>query len=383
MLVQRPPRWRTTLTLLALVPLLATGCEKADGAANIEATAALTTVEVVELETVDFHGESVLTGQTEASHTVTVSAEHPGRILSTNFEEGSEVIKGQWLARIDAQTDRTRIGQLQVALAQTKRDRDRTRSLLDKGLATPADLERIELAVQSSEYNLKMTRQGVGKATAQSPIDGTVDRVHLEAGEYAMPGAPIATIVDYATIIVRAGLPESDLPYAKDGLAVKVHLIALDTVVDGVIKRVGIEANPRNRTFPLQVEVDNADRTIRPGMRAEVVLPTVHVPNAVMVPRTAVMSKLDHREVAVLEDHTIARRAVEIGPGSGDLVLVTKGLSSGDKLVVVGQRLVSSGEKVRVTSTAKCCRQKFKVQEAEPVEAPSPSTPTPLKSATP
>lgn len=335
--------------LLLSVPLVA--CqppedEKPEQEAPKEAR--IPRVETLKLMPRSFTSYLKLTGETEAIETVTVSAELPGRVVAENFEEGAPVKAGQWLVRIDVRTDRTRVGQIQATLEQARRDLERTRDLLGKGLATPADVERAELQLKTTDYNLRLARQGVGKSTVFAPIQGVVDKQHLKEGEYANPGVPVASIVRYDSLKVQAGLPESQLRYAKEGAAVKVWLPALEVEREGTLKRIGVQANTQNRTFPLEVELPNEDRSLRAGMRAELRLPKASWGDAVLIPRDALVERLDGRVAFVVSDGKVQERQIKLGEPHGELVQVLEGVKAGEELVVVGQRELSSGDAVKV-----------------------------------
>lgn len=312
-------------------------------------------VETVKLNAISFVGEATLVGETEADETVTISAELPGRVVASNFEEGATVDAKQWLIRVDVKTDRTRIGLLQENLEQAERDLKRAQDLKTRGLATPSDIERAELAVKNGQYNLRLARQGVSKSTVSTPIKGVVDKEHLKVGEYANPGMPVATVVNYETIVVRAGLPESELRFAQEGKKVKVKILALDIEREGVIRRVGVQANRNSRTFPIEVEVDNGDLGVRAGMRAEVKMPTQSYDNVVAVPRDALIEGVDTRFVFVNKGGKAEKRTIAIGPERGDNVVVTRGLSVGEEVVVVGNRDIADKEVIKVVRSGQCC----------------------------
>ncbi len=326
-------------------------------------------VETTKIESVDFVNYIRLLGETEADETVTVASELPGRVISSDMKEGQVVEKNHRLARIDVRTDQTRMGQLRVALDQSKRDLKRSENLLTKGLATPADVERAQLAVDNQEYSLRLLRQGVGKSTVRAPISGIVDRVHVKTGEYVNPGMPVATVVNHDSIIVRAGLPESQIRYGREGATLTIEIPALETRYEGTIRRVGLQADTRNRTFPLEVEIENKDHVLRAGMRAQVLLPASSYKGAVLVPRDAVIEGLTGRFAFVIEGGRAQRRDVTLGDNYEDYVVISKGVKFGEELVVVGQQDLSDKEAVNVVKTGKCCKaqtESAKVPDPKP-----------------
>ncbi len=351
--------WPMLLSLAVVASVTACQPPEEEGAGDKAAEAAPTEkiarVETVKLSTVDFTDYMLLTGETMAAESVTVSAELPGRVVAEDFEEGDEVKKGEKLVRIDVSVDRTRTGQINMALTQARRDLKRTEGLVSKGLATPADLERAQLQVKNNEYNLRLARQGMGKSTVSTPIAGVIDRKHLSKGEYANPGVPVATVVQIDTLKIEAGLPESQLRYAKEGDKVQVTVPALGLTREGVIKRIAVQANPKNRTFPLEVEIDNKDRRLRAGMRAELRMAARHFKGSVLMPRDALVELLTGRYVYVLNGEKVVRKSVELGVDQGRFVQVNKGLSAGDEVIVVGQRSLSDGDAVKVMKQSPCC----------------------------
>jgi membrane fusion protein (multidrug efflux system) len=353
-----------TLALaLAMLAGCGGGADTSAETANATPETRLTPVQTIKLSAVDFNTTAKLTGEAEAEETVTVSAEVPGLVFRVDYDEGKEIAKGQRLAQVDSRVDQTRAGQLNANLAQSERDLNRALELQAKGLATEADIERARLAVKNNRYNLRMTRIGVGKSVVNSPVAGVVDKVHTEAGEYANPGQPLVTIVNYDTIVVRAGLPETRVRYARVGETVKIMIPALGLDREGTILRIGIQANTKNRTFPLEISVANTDRQIRPGMRAQVVLPTETFKDALLVPRDTVLDTRDGRFVYIVVNGKATRKAVKLGPDTGELVVVTEGLSSGQEIVNVGHHGLPKTADVEVTASKPCCSEALKAME--------------------
>lgn len=324
--------------------------------AEARTPARLPVVETIKIEPMDFTSEIELVGQVEADETVTVASEIPGRVVSVEVEEGQRVGAGARLARLDVRVDQARAGQFRANLTQSERDLARAQELLKKGLATEADVERARLAVENNRYNLRMTSLGVGKSVVGAPIEGVVDRRHIEPGEYANPGQPLVTLVNFDKVTVMAGLPESRVRYAQEGATVKVRIPAMDVEREGRIKRVGIQADTKNRTFPVEIEVDNADHKIRPGMRARVTLPGQQVQGALLVPRDVVIDTLDGRVVYVVTGGQAERREVTLGPDQDDYVVLVTGVAAGDELVRVGHQSLPRKSAVDVVKTRSCCR---------------------------
>ncbi len=350
---------------------LASGCGgKKEGvdkakAASVEPKSSRTPVETIKIDAVDFTQLVRLTGETEANESITVSAEIPGLVLETNFEEGATVEAGQWLARIDARIDRARAVQLEENLRQSELDHLRAVELEKKGLATTSDVERARMVVANNRSTLNMTRMGVGKSSMSAPIRGVVDKKYMHKGEYANPGQPLVRIVNLETIVVRAGLPESQLRHVREGTRLRVEVPALELVREGVVRRVGAQANTKNRTFPVEVVVENEDRAVRAGMRAIVEMPTQRIEDALLVPREVVLDTPKGPMVYVVEGGVASRKEVKLGPDRDDYVVLVAGVGVGAEIVRVGQHSLPRSAEVEVVGSSACCGEALKGEKGE------------------
>lgn len=338
------------MATLALAVLSA--CEPSSGSEATAKTAVPTVpVETQTLTSATFVETVEVSGVAEPIHEIHVAAEAAGRVTSAPFEEGARVEEGDLLLRVDAQLDSARIDLLENQLATARREFERTKMLAREGLATPQQLDQASSSVDSAQLSIKQARVGIGKTTVRSPQTGIVAEKFIEEGEYVAPGAPLAHIVDYDTIIIETAVPESDIAFVSEGSTVQVWLPGLEKHVDGVVKRRAIVATPKTRTFPVEVHVTNASHEILPGMRARVIIPRKTWKDVVVVPRDAILQGYESKEAMVLPgsgaEGPAELRKVELGPARGNEIVVTAGLAPGDRLIVKGHRSIVNGTRVK------------------------------------
>lgn len=334
------------------VLLIAAGCEppsSGEPADDAEVPAVPVVTQV--LDTQDFVESVEVSGVVEPIHEVRVAAEAPGRILAAPFEAGKVVQKGDLLVRVDAQADSARVDVLQSQVASARREFERTKMLASEGLATPQQLDQAQSSLDGAQLNLKQARVGIGKTTVRSPQTGIVTEKFVEQGEYASPGAPIAHIVDYTTVVIEAAVPESDIAFVSEGSAVEVFIPALERHVRGDVKRRAVVATQKTRTFPVEIHVPNGDLEILPGMRARVIIPRKTWKDVVVVPRDAILQGYEAKEAMVLPtDDDVgpaSLRKVSLGPARGNRIVVTDGLAAGERLIVKGHRSIVDGTRVK------------------------------------
>ena len=127
----------------------------------------------------------------------------------------------------------------------------------------------------------------------------------------------------------------------------------------GTLERIGLEANTLNRTFPLEIHLDNADSRLRSGMRATALLPRLTFERAIVLPRDAILQSLRGAEVFVNEDDVTRSRAIELGPSKGLFVVISSGLAEGEEVIVRGHRTLVQGEPIEVTRSTPCCSDRL------------------------
>jgi membrane fusion protein, multidrug efflux system len=191
------------------------------------------------------------------------------------------------------------------------------------------------------------------RTIVRAPIAGVLDDRFVEVGASVAPGAPIARIVDAATIKVTAGVPER---YAADIRPGGVALVTFDHLVGteyrATTRFVGSALNEQNRTFPIEVELRNEAGVLKPGMVAKVQVGRRGERDALLVPREAVLrSEGGYLVYLVVEEAgrlVAQQRDVQTGATSAGRVVIEAGLQPGDRVIVVGQQQVAPGDVVRI-----------------------------------
>lgn len=349
--------------MLAAVSLTLIGCEASQSNASPTAEASRSgeeqanEVDPIPVETLTMratdHVETFSSfGRLAPNESVTVSAETAGRALDVPFEEGQRIKAGSRLLRVDTQLDSARIDVLESQVDSAQREYERTRRLADEGLATPQALDQAESALESAQLNLKQAKVAASKGGVRSPVDGYVFQKMIEEGEWAGPGAPIATIIDLDTLEVVGNVPESSLKYIEEGDEVDVVVPAADVHLSGTVHRIGLDAFPQTRTYPVEVRVDNAEKKLRPGMHVRMEFVKKKWEGVVMAPRDAILQGFSGSEAMVVpreaEGEARAKlRHLELGPNVEAQVIVTSGLAPGDHLIVRGHRGLVDGALVR------------------------------------
>lgn len=332
-----------------------------------------TLVEVVTVESTSFAETIVLTGETSPIRAANLSAQVPGRIVTLDVTEGELVEEGARVVRIDTSTVGSQRAQLETQRDALQRDALRAEQLLGRGLATLSDVEGLTTQIEIVNEQIQAIDTNVHQGRSRAPISGVVVSKLAEEGEFANPGQPLARIVDISTIVVNVGLPEREISYVREGMNVPVHIVATGEDFEGTLHRIGVEANPASRTFPLEIHIANPDHAVRAGMRTVVELPKQSFADVIVIPSDSILQGIEGPEVLVDDGGVAGLRRIDAGPGRAGFQVIHGGLEVGDRLVVRGHRLLVPQEEIRTVEIGDCCDQQFRnVLEGAPTRLESP-----------
>jgi RND family efflux transporter MFP subunit len=282
------------------------------------------------------------------------------------LQEGDWVTKGTILAVIDEADYRQKVSAARASLAeanasekQSQLDFERAKTLFESNAITKADYDGavakrdVALArAAAGRANVTQADIAVGDCTLRAPFDGVVIRRNIEVGTLASPGALAYTIADTRTAKVIFGAPDTMLDRLRIGekLTVRLESLGKDLIAD--ITRISPSADAKSRTFDVEASLPNKGDQIKVGMIASIQMPeTAQAASALALPLTAVVrAPTDPRGFAVfvVDDELAQIREVKLGDVVGSAVLVTAGLSPGERVIETGTTLVSDGERVRV-----------------------------------
>jgi len=292
----------------------------------------------------------LLTGRIEPWEEVMLSAEVSGRIDWQGVEEGDPVSKGQELVRIDTVWYEAAHRQ---AIAQNKlaqQELERVKGLRQGGVSSPQEFDRAVAQQRVAAEDVNAATTQLNKAVLYAPMDGIVDTLTKEPDEWADRGEPLLRLVQTAKVKAVIGIPERDVVHFKVEDPVAVTLDALPgRDFEGRIYLMATSADVTTRTFQTEIELDNADGSLKPGMTIRARLVRETYPDAIAVPIFSILSMENQRFVAVEEDGLARVRSIQVGVLQGNQVHVTEGLSAGDRLIVTGQRDLRDGAPVNVT----------------------------------
>jgi membrane fusion protein, multidrug efflux system len=272
-----------------------------------------------------------------------------GSIIEVLVQEGSVINQGDVLARIEPDDYLIALESAKAAYLQARADHERKKVMLSKKTASQADLEQSESRMLTAKAAMDDAELKLSRCTITAPINGVIRRLDAKTGLLLSIGDPIAEILQIDRLKAVVGIPESDVDAVRKLPEVAITVQALgDLEVTGEKYFFSPAPETTARLYRLELEIDNREGNILPGMffRAHVVKKTVS--DAISVPIYSVITRNNEQFVFIVRDQTVHKQPVKLGILEKWRVQITEGLRPGDRVIVEGHRDVEEGQEVNV-----------------------------------
>lgn len=312
---------------------------------------------VMALSTENFEHFIEVQGEVTSDKNVEVRPDIAGTVINRFVEEGQWVNAGQVLAEIDADLVKRNIEEVKTRLSFAETLYNRQKNLREQNIGSEIQFLEAKNNKESLERNLETLQTQLDKAKVKSPISGTVDQFFLNPGEMANPNMPIARVVNLNQVEVSAEVSEAYTQEVKRGEKVLVKFPALDLDVPAKIDVVGQFINPKNRSFRIEIKLDNREMQVKPNTMTLVRIKDFEQENAVVIPSHLIQkSTSGEKFIFIAEkaaDKTIARKvSIEIGKSYKGKTLIKNGLAANAKIITEGYNEVVDGEEVNIVKEA-------------------------------
>jgi cobalt-zinc-cadmium efflux system membrane fusion protein len=301
-----------------------------------------------------------LTGGVEfnGDHLAEVGSRIAGRIARVHARPGAVVRAGEVLAEIESAAVGEAAAQLHTARAAATASRaelTRVEGLAARSLATARELEQARAAWATNAAQVQGATQrllamglapgdvaggGMPRVLVRAPLAGRVVERHAVLGQVVEPATSLFRVADPTRLWVQLRVFERDLPKVTVGDAVALNVASLPgRTFRGAVDHVSPSLDHDTRTARVRVEVTDAEALLRPGQFVEAHLrpSSERATDALRIPRDATV-QIEGRDAVFVEvgEGLYELRPLELGAADGEQVEVLRGVSVGERLVVVG-----------------------------------------------
>ena len=327
----RPVRAGTILTILGLGLAACGGHEKPKAAEPAAGPAKdVKTAEVVRSGGV---GEVAVPGAVQARKRAALSARMPASVTELPFQEGQWVQAGAVVVRLDDGAVRAAVAAAEAGLKAVESDLDRTRALLDKGAATPRELEQMTAAASGARAQLTAARDNLSYAALRAPFSGRVASRRVNLGDVVNPGMPLIEIEGEGGLELRATVESEIAATLRPGSKVKAIVDGQAAPLTATVVAVAPSGDATTHRFEVKADLPAASG-LRAGLFARLLVPGLVVDPRISVPAAAVFERGGLTGLFVVSEGKARLRWVAAGARDGDTVEIRAGVEPGERVVL-------------------------------------------------
>jgi len=227
---------------------------------------------------------------------------------------------------------------LQVTVSEAEWESAKEKlTLLRKG-ARQEDRDALLAQIRQAEAAVRLARMHLKNTTIRAPIGGIISKRYLDRGASVSANTPLVMIVAMDRVKVVVQVVENEIAKLKTGATADINVDAYsEEVFQGAVARISPTVDPESRTADVEIQVDNRDHRLKPGMFARVSLLVQKRDGALLLSRDSLLRESGPTRVFVHDSGRALLREVRLGLEGEQYVEVMGGLREGDEVIVAGQ----------------------------------------------
>jgi len=230
-----------------------------------------------------------------------------------------------------------------------------------KDLSSASQVDAAKAAAASAEQRTEVAYTDNDRVQAlknytnvEAPLDGVIVWRYADTGALIQSGTnsneqdiPIVRLSQSGLLRLRMPIPENDVQFVHLGDPIQVRVDAIGRSFIGKIVRFTRDVNFETRTMETEIDVDNQDLSISPGMYANAQMQLAIAAHVTTIPVEALVLKWNRESVYTLDaGNRVHIRNITVGLRGSKLAEIKSGLQPGDKVILGGQENYSEGEEV-------------------------------------
>tara|TARA_R110002049_G_scaffold24286_5_gene86226 strand:+ start:3804 stop:4979 length:1176 start_codon:yes stop_codon:yes gene_type:complete len=298
-----------------------------------------------------------LQGSVSTKQNIVIYPEFSGVLSHVYVKEGQRVSKAQILARIDDGGLSRQLSQLKIQTALAKTTFERQERLWNQKIGSEIQYLQAKATYEAQEQAVSQLQNQVAKTVVRAPFAGTIDDVITEQGTVVSPGqSPLFRIVNLKDMYIETDVPERYISELVPGKDVQIDFPVLNKQMNAKVRQAGNFINPANRTFKIEIAVDNKDKLIKPNLTARLKVNDYTNDKAILIPQSIISENAKGEQYVYTISNKTENKAkakakrviIETGKTQGDFIEVISGLTHGDEIIDEGARSVKEGQEVKV-----------------------------------
>jgi membrane fusion protein (multidrug efflux system) len=327
-----------------------------NGISLLDENERLTLVSKYEIQQTIFNTYIEAQANLKTRKNVLILPEFQGTLEKVFVSEGQEVKKGQLLAEINDSGLNEQYEQMVIQAEFAKENFERTQRLWDNNIGSEMQYLKSKTDYEASEKMVDQMKDRLSKTKIYAPFDGEIDEIISNVGSNLIPGvSQILRLVNLDIIYAESFVSEKYISFIGEGTEAIVQIPLLNMEYRSSVNQTGNFINPSNRTFRIEVPVENFDNRIKQNLDAKIKINIYKKDNAIVIPLRIVREDaLGKNFVYVMSEdnkegvYLTSKQFITLGNKNEDKVEVTEGLDLGDIVVLEGAYSVEDSQRVKL-----------------------------------
>ena len=287
---------------------------------------------------------------------VIILPEFQGTLEKVLVREGQKVKRGQLLAEINDSGLNEQYEQMIIQADFAKENFERTQRLWDKNIGSEMQYLKSKTDYEASKKIVEQMKDRLSKTKIYAPFSGEIDEIISNVGSNLIPGvSQILRLVNLDRIYAESFVSEKYISFINEGTEAIVKIPLLNVEIESSVNQTGNFINPSNRTFRIEVPMENFDNRIKQNLDAKIKINIYKKNDAIVIPLRIVREDALGKNFVYLmtEDnkegvYLTSKRFITLGNKSEDRVEVIGGLNLGDIVVLEGAYSVEDSQRVKL-----------------------------------
>ena len=327
-----------------------------NGISFLDENEKLTLVSSFEIKAKIFNSYIEAQANLKTRKNVLILPEFQGTLEQIFVSEGQKVKKGQLLAEINDSGLKDQVDQLIIQANFAKENFERTERLWNNNIGSEIQYLKSKTDFESGQKMVEQMKDRLSKTKIYAPFEGEIDEIISNQGSNLIPGvSQILRLVNLDKIYAEASVSEKYIAYIDKGTNAIVQVPLLGREIVSEIVQTGNFINPSNRTFRVEVPIENIDNKIKQNLDAKIKINIYSKQDAVVIPLRIVREDASGKNFVYVMSEDIkegvyitSKTFISLGNKNSTEVEVIDGLKIGDTLVLEGANIVEDSQRVKI-----------------------------------
>lgn len=288
---------------------------------------------------------------TAANRRVEIRSEIGGKVIAVHKAKGSRVKAGEVILELDSRDLPARVKQAQANLRQRQMEAEGAKELANKGLTNESQTVQAETLLAMAEADYTLAKIQLDNTKIRAPFGGIVDQRMVEVGDFIRENTAVAVMLDFSPWLVKGQVSEREVANINIGDKAWAELTNGEKV-EGVIRFIASDANPKTRTFAVEMEATSKNKNMSSGITARLYVPQPATHAYHLSPALLVMDDTGKLGLKGINDNNQVYFIPVNLLKADDTGIWIYGPADGTSVITVGQGFVEFGQTVKPVYTS-------------------------------